>query len=539
MGASDVFTVVREIYPETKGLFFKSRKCPGIDDARELAYGMSKSGAVARLDGAKERSEAVKRGDRIFAVGKRYVPYSSAVLRVCKEDGYEWNYAIEGVIRISDPQKFLSAWAKDEGSCGLDGIDSDRFAHRVIAALEPTLRDEINSCRKTHGYRISDIQEKDILPVSFWTKAFASISEPVLDGLTVEVADKAFLSPNREMEEQLEAAAAAQRELENKAKSEYQAAVDGMMAENELAELERQRVRAELDFRLEVARKEAEIRKCQAEALQFEIGNLIKDKNDIASAIKGQKGGSGQMEALKAAMAEVSQKLESMVGKLSTLGVTAETAPGPSARIDPVVAPRHEGMSDNFISVMESLRSGAEGTISVSMEAARHSDGYASRDLMPARRKEGGSTADGVVHIGDRLTLRLKSPRSGYLTLFNFGTSGGVSKIFPHPAFGTVRNLIEAGKVYMLPGELMPASALPDGEWEELGPTTSSTGFPERVVAVLTDENVELDEQCFGQQVGNVLTRGGFDAVEESISSILDLPSGSWIWGAVEAAVED
>ena len=193
--------VVRELYPVTKGLFFKSKKGPEVDDEREVAYGMSVKGEVVRLDDVSARDAAAQRGDRIFALRKSPVEFSTAFIRICSEDGYDWNYAVKGVIRVVDPSKFLPCWVRDEGACWGDGIGSDRFAHRVFTVLEPIVRDQINDRRREHGYRISDIQEQGVLPTTFWTNAFACAQEPLLAGLAVEVADATFLSPDREMED--------------------------------------------------------------------------------------------------------------------------------------------------------------------------------------------------------------------------------------------------------------------------------------------------------------------------------------------------
>ena len=560
MKDTEKFVVVRELYPETRGSIFRTMKCPPVDKSREVAYGMDASGNVVRLADEKARDAAAKNGNRIFAVNKKHTDFSNVFLHVCTEDGYEWNYAMEGVIKVSDASKFLSAWVRDEGSCGLDGIDSDRFAHLVLSRLEPVVRDQISECRKAHGYRIADIQEKDALPSLFWTAEFANSSDPMLAGLDVEVADKAFLSPDLEMEEKLNAAAAAQRELENQAKAEWQAIVNGRMAEAELEEMDRQRKRAELAFEKEQAELEAAIKKQKVDIAIYEANQLNEAKIRLQKALndeeirKQQAVGnieSERVQAMGSAMDEVLKKLESVMDRLGNLGVAAADVATkvPDVVQDPVVTPRYQGMSDNFLSVMQSLKEGANDGIAISLEAVRRSGGCATRsvlvgnvgvrDVFSVRKEDNGMKFNGVLHVGDRMTLRLKSPRSGYLTLFNFGTSGRVSKIFPHPAFGMTSNHVKAGCVYMLPGALMSADILPDGEWEEQGPVSSSTGLPERILAVLTDKPVELDETCFGAQVGRVLTRGGFDVVEESISSLLDLPHGSWIWGMVEAAVED
>jgi hypothetical protein len=541
-------TVVRELYPEKRG-WFGCKACPAVDDAQEAVYGVGKTGVVTQLAAVGDRNAAVKRGERLFAVCRRRVEFSTVVANVCHEDGYDWNYALEGGIVIFDHAKFLSAWALDEGACGPDGIDAARFSHCVLAALEPKVRDMIAECREGHGYRVSEIEEKDALPVKTWNMAFAAAGVPKLAGLRVEVTDKAFLSPSREVEARRIAAAEAQRELENQIRREYEAAVNGKAAEAELEEMDRRRKRAQLAFEKEQADFEAAIKKQRIDLAVYEANKLNEAKVKLQKALNDEEirrrqatgqTESGHVKAMSSAMSELVERLGAMMEKLGALGVAAEEIgkKASETKADPVVTPSYHGMSDNFHSVMQELRGQAPDGIVVSLVAARSQDGYATRDLLPVRQKGGAKGGEGVLHVGDRMTLRLKSPRSGYLTLFNLGTSGRVSKIFPHAAFGTTSNRIDAGRVYMLPGELMPSDALPDGVWEETGPVSRLHGLPERIVAILTDDPADIGEQCFGG-VARMLTRGGFESVEESIASILELPAGSWIWGGVEAVVED
>ena len=549
MRGSTIFTVVRELYPEKKGFLFKGKVCPAVDDAQETVYGVDKAGSVTQLATAGDRDAAAKQGTRLFAVNKRRVEFSAVVPNVCREDGYDWNYALDGTISVSDHAKFLAAWALDEGACGPDGIDSARFSHGVLAVLEAKIRDMIAECRKDHGYRVCEIEEKDVLPITAWTRAFADSGVPKLAGLCVEVTDKAFLSPDRETEAKRIAAAEAQRELENQIRREYEAAVNGKAAEAELEEMDRQRKRAQLAFEKEQAEFEAAIKKQRIDLAIYETNQLNEAKVKLQKALndeeirKQQAVGQTESEHVKvlsAAMSELVEKIGAMTEKLGALGVAAEEIGKKAAetKVDPAVMPSYHGMSGNFHSVMQELRSSADEGVVLSLEVKRASDGFATRDLVPMLQRHDSGKRKGVLRIGDKMTLRLKSPRSGYLILFNIGTSGRVSKIFPHPAFGTTQKRIDAGRVYMLPGELMPADVLPDGVWKETWPLSQLNGLPERVVAIVTDTPVDLDEQCFGAG-SRMLTRGGFAAVEESISSILDLPAGSWIWGGVEAVVED
>lgn len=136
------------------------------------------------------------------------------------------------------------------------------------------------------------------------------------------------------------------------------------------------------------------------------------------------------------------------------------------------------------------------------------------------------------IAVGDRLRLELQSDIDGYLTLFDFGTSGRFTKLFPNPALSTVDNHIEAGKTYAAPGELLP---IPD--FLVFGPTTEESGRKERLLVIVTRNPVDLSEAAVLGAGTSFATRGGFAAVEETVSSLLDIPEDEWTYGLLETEV--
>ena len=136
------------------------------------------------------------------------------------------------------------------------------------------------------------------------------------------------------------------------------------------------------------------------------------------------------------------------------------------------------------------------------------------------------------IAVGDRLRLELRSDMDGYLTLFDFGTSGRFSKLFPCPELSTMDNHIEAGKTYAAPGELLP---IPD--FRVFGPTTAESGRCERLLVIVTRTPVELSESAILNTGNAFSTRGGFGSVEEAVSSLLDIPGNDWTYGLLETEV--
>ena len=143
----------------------------------------------------------------------------------------------------------------------------------------------------------------------------------------------------------------------------------------------------------------------------------------------------------------------------------------------------------------------------------------------------GRDPGDGPLRVGDELALRVRSPRDGYLHLFNAGTGGVVARLFPSADFAGIGNRIEAGAWYAAPGNLIPAAFFPCGAWIENGPVTEDTGLRERFVAILTDDPLRLSPDCLPG--GAVRTRGGFAAVEEEVVSLSALPEGRWLMAEI------
>lgn len=540
------FAAIRELYPETSG-FWRIRTCPPVDDARETVYALGPDGQVRALLTPADRNAAARRGERLFAVAKETMRFGMVVTGVCKEDGYRWNYVLEGILAVGDPAAFVRAWGEKEGCCGIDGVPSDLIEAKVGLEIESIVRDQIGECRKLRNYRVAEIEESDALPAPFWTNVIGRAD--VLGGLRLEVLEKGFVSPDKELEERQIRAAEAEREMQERMRAETRKLVDRQAAQAEIDELVRARERAQDRFRLEREQLQERIRQMKRESNLHAMVELEKAKLEIEKARNDEeirkalalKQGEREGDlAMAASLKEAADKLAKVMSALSALGVSADEARrlAPTIKVDPVVAPKYSGMSDSFREVMAGIGRLADNAITISWEIFSGEGRYATRDMVPARSRDDVKIVSGKLHLGDRMTLRLRSGRAGYLTLFNLGTSGTVSKVFPCAAFGTTQNYIEANRVYSLPGELMSEENLPDGLWVETGPASSRNGLPERVVAVLTDEPVELGEDCFGD-VCKYATRGGFEVIEESISSVEDLRPGSWCFGLVEAWVEE
>jgi len=90
--------------------------------------------------------------------------------------------------------------------------------------------------------------------------------------------------------------------------------------------------------------------------------------------------------------------------------------------------------------------------------------------------------------VGEYIEFHGKMPCDGYLNLFNLGTSGKCVKLFPskkHPD-----NFEQAGAVFWVPSRRY--CNIPVAEFIERGPTTAEMGKPERLLTIVTHDDVHL-----------------------------------------------
>jgi len=148
---------------------------------------------------------------------------------------------------------------------------------------------------------------------------------------------------------------------------------------------------------------------------------------------------------------------------------------------------------------------------------------------------------DGSLKLKERIRFEGLSPVSGYIHLFNLGTSGLCDKLAPSEEFPD--NRIEANQVLELPSEQFVRMAdCPDGVWEETGPPSSETGHPERILCIVTEDDIELecpDLHPDLEQRHVYTARGpGFGGqVRRNRSKLFNLSQEKWEYGLISLNV--
>jgi hypothetical protein len=133
------------------------------------------------------------------------------------------------------------------------------------------------------------------------------------------------------------------------------------------------------------------------------------------------------------------------------------------------------------------------------------------------------------LNIGEEYSIKLFSQRSGYVHVFNMGSSGTVEKMFPNTGVpGKPANRITAD----IP--LLVSNFSGNTGWEEMGPESAAAGNPEGLLVVLTKDDVTLHEQNLHIDLNRYAakgTRGGLGIESQGISELYSKPEEEIAFG--------
>jgi hypothetical protein len=136
-------------------------------------------------------------------------------------------------------------------------------------------------------------------------------------------------------------------------------------------------------------------------------------------------------------------------------------------------------------------------------------------------------TGPGGYKIGDKITLFFRSDTDCYLTLFNLGTSGNVTVLFPNRLFQD--NYIKAGQTYTLPGEGYPFDYV-----------LSGPAGVERIIAIASAEKIDLMDLDFSRK-DRIFYSADRSAAAKDIQIVekrmMDLPLIMWTKAMCEFTV--
>lgn len=148
---------------------------------------------------------------------------------------------------------------------------------------------------------------------------------------------------------------------------------------------------------------------------------------------------------------------------------------------------------------------------------------------------------DGAVAVGEMVTFSGIASRTGFVHLFNLGTSGCCHKLAPSMEYPD--NRVAAGERFELPSErLLDAGLLDWGGFQVREPVSSECGHPDRILVLITDEDVDIQIEDLHPNLagGDLLTRSasrgpGFsDPARADVAKLFRMPAVSWDYGLLE-----
>ena len=146
---------------------------------------------------------------------------------------------------------------------------------------------------------------------------------------------------------------------------------------------------------------------------------------------------------------------------------------------------------------------------------------------------------DTVFSVGEYVRLVVRSPIDGYLHIFDLGTDGTCDRLIPSPRH--CDNRVVSGREHSFPENLPEDIGWPmPGSFELQGPTSAASGQPNRLLAVVTADDLTMDARhvhpALQQRVRSTREVGKPQVRFES-SRLLNLPPERWEYGLLELEV--
>jgi len=225
------------------------------------------------------------------------------------------------------------------------------------------------------------------------------------------------------------------------------------------------------------------------------------------------------IEELKAALEPFKERLEVNEAELQKIKGTAEklseklTASGFE-----ITNEMYQKWTLNLLDEQLSGIKQAQSTFGLELWTAKRAEGINVRDVTIRARR---------YRIGDKIVVYFRSERDCYLTLFNIGTSGKLTVLFPNYLFQN--NFITANKQYAIPGEDYPF------EYELSGPRGV-----EKIKAIATVSKRKLLDFTFSRAEFFHTAASGTAARDISIvaKKMEEAPGDSWSEAMCEFDVE-
>lgn len=473
----------------------------------------------------------------LFARVRRQCPDFPLVFprRHTDAEGHPWDFVCAGLLTVTDGKRFV------EQTFGLAALGTplrrDRLSAWLAQELGVSTADVLRAELEKHTF--DDLRNRNVLPPQWWTQRFAPTLERFglqLSGLRVRwESAEAHRAEQAERERQEQARLQAQVEAEKRQRLEQarrdqeladlraqleaeeadrkrDLQIRGMASQDQLAQLaleyQRRRLQAEQKFREEQLAGELRLqdleRTMQLRALEHEQSMLaLRDKAEVQRRDQAEGVAVPVQAELRRLQEQQQQAQEAYQAEVHSLRELKEELKKLFSGYNPaVVAGLFQGDASTAYTAASSLTTHgvnhrhlpALGIVTPLNFLARlpastvqirknnlKRRGYSTRDIVVGPAKE---VEIETLRISEKVDFELVSPRAGFITVLNPGTTGRFWQHTPNVYRPMPR--VEARRTYQVPGpELLPEENLRAAglDYYERGPE----GW-EYLVVIVSDE---------------------------------------------------
>jgi hypothetical protein len=478
----------------------------------------------------------------ILAIRKTPHPLAISLSAVKRDDaGNGWDLMLDGSYTITDARAVLERFALDALSPE-SGLSRQMAESWLANTLKPKILDAVRDIS------ITDIREKDALPVQWWvTQLNKWLVNAGLSGKVKAVhwksADAARAAEDHAREQDMERIVKERdRQLqaeirEAKAKTDYEKEKGRIEADKKLSDSERthQLQLLELHHRKELLAAETDIenarRAAEQAALEHEVtlARLQKDLEATRKAEVRMVEAQTQNTALEKVLAKANTVLEQLgrIGEPLLQQLVDRNSAKAHQAAERLVSPEF-GFNPTQLAMLgfPVVKQSFVETLAKKQAADSQPVQLSKADLTT---REVGAAKVPALPIGRPLKFRLVSRRSGYVALLNLGTSGAIYLHVPNAMIGVPNVRVTESKPYFVPGpELFP------WEWDyrEEGPA----GW-EHIVGIVSDEPI-VPADVLGRSTAEApIVRLTPEEVGALFAKLEDLPPETWSAGVLSFLV--
>ena len=456
------------------------------------------------------------------------------------KEGASFDLAISATVNISDARKFLTErglnWAKSA-----DTVDITTLETLLANQCKQQVTDEM----RTLTY--DALTQQDALPVNWWknnlpdwfTLDWLELMEIKTVQYSSATVDKAREIEKRRKKFDLELESQQQvHQAEVQLEQEKQAFEDEVkdleanrVISDKLREAELEKAKLTLEKATIEAKQEIDLIKSKAQKKQAELQaeiDRINSREDLAAERLKQ---AEESEKRTAEMLERYDTVKSEIdGSIHFLKDAIQEGLADAKRVSEYAG----GLSSGAMELLGRTHGAAYLSRVLQEKASAVSESIMMKKVELRSRDIGTKKVD-VLSINSTLQFEFLTPKSGYATIFNIGTSGKTWLQCPNAYVEIENTKVDSGEKYQVPGQMLPSDDLARNGlgYIEVGPP----GWEELVV-IVSDKPLVTEKDLFKSTSGNPFVEVSQDRIDEILELLSSLDEKSWNVGILSFLVE-